>query len=82
MINVKIYSKPAGSCPYCEKAKKFFTGRNISYQEVIVGIEIAEDDFRKITGMTTKPAIYINGKLIGGYTELVNYVVENPEIFE
>lgn len=80
-MNVKIYSKPAGQCPYCEKAKKFFTSKNIAYQEVIVGIDIAEDAFRVLTGMSTKPAIYIDGKLIGGYTDLVDYAVENEGLF-
>jgi glutaredoxin len=81
-MNVKIYSKIAGQCPYCEKAKKFFTSKGITYQEVIVGIDIAEDAFRALTGMTTKPAIYINGNLIGGYTDLIDYAVEHQDMFE
>ena len=78
-MHAKIYTKE--NCPYCVKAKQFFKGKNIPVTEVHVGVDIARDDYFTLTGMKTVPAIYVENKLIGGYSELVEYVVDNPNVF-
>lgn len=78
-MNVKIYSRE--SCPYCVKAKDFFKKRNISFQEYTVGTDITSEEYNELTSMKTVPAIFIDEKLIGGYTNLIDYVVDNPEMF-
>lgn len=78
-MNVKIYSRE--SCPYCVKAKDFFKKRNISFQEFTVGTDITSEEYNELTSMKTVPAIFIDEKLIGGYTNLIDYVVDNPEMF-
>ncbi len=70
-MKIKIYSKD--NCPYCDKAKKFFKQMNMQFMEINVGRDIQRDTYYEITGMKTLPAIYVDNKLIGGYTELVEY---------
>ena len=58
-------------CGYCERAKALLRQRGLSYEE----IRIDDDpDFRaklkEKTGGWTVPQIVIDGKPIGGYTEL------------
>lgn len=68
--DVVIYSAP--SCGYCDKAKKLFDEKNISYK--IVDVQWKKDlidDMEKKTGKRSVPQILINGEHIGGYSSLV-----------
>ncbi len=73
-MEIKIYT--LSYCPYCAAAKDFFDSRGINYVEYeIDGNE--EEEFRRlkkeynIKGEVTAPQIIINGKRIGGYTDLI-----------
>ena len=73
-MNIEIYT--LDYCPFCKKAKVFFDERNIPYIEYkLDGDE--EEEFRKlqkkfdIKGEVTVPQIIINGKRIGGYSDLM-----------
>ena len=73
-MNIEIYT--LDYCPFCKKAKAFFDERNIPYIEYeLDGDE--EEEFRKlqkkfdIKGEVTVPQIIINGKRIGGYSDLM-----------
>ena len=64
-------------CPYCMKAKIFFEEHGIEYKEI--SCEDDEDNFRiKLTKeynlpeLATFPQIIINGKNIGGYSDLID----------
>lgn len=66
---VLIYSKVP--CPYCVSAKNFLNGRDIAFDEI--DLTDQPDEMNKIktqTGWRTFPIILINGKLVGGYTDL------------
>lgn len=66
---VVIYSKDP--CPYCVRAKAFLDGKGITYEEI--DLTDKPDEIQAIkekTGWRTVPIIMINGKLIGGYTDL------------
>jgi glutaredoxin 3 len=58
-------------CGYCVRAKALFDARGLAYDEVDLG-----DDPRfrarlnELTGGWTVPQIVIDGRSIGGYTEL------------
>lgn len=78
-MQVTIYSKP--NCSYCEKAKNFFKNKKIGFHEVRVGDHITTSAYTAQTGMTSVPAIYLDDQLIGGYDDLVDYVVDNPDKF-
>ena len=70
MNRVKIYS--TGTCPICVKTKAFLTKRGIDYEEVRIDLDSAAmQEFSVVTnGARTVPQILIEGKCIGGFTEL------------
>ena len=59
-------------CPYCLRAKDLLKRRGVAYEE----IHLAEDDdaaweaLQKKSKMMTAPQIFVDDKLIGGYTDL------------
>lgn len=58
-------------CPYCEYAKRFFQERGIAYEAI--DLTDKPDEMMKIkqeTGWRTVPIILINGKLVGGYSDM------------
>ena len=71
MAEVLIYRTTY--CPYCDMAKRFFRDLGVPFEE----IDVTNDhDMRmKLVEMTggrrTVPQIFIDGKSIGGYTDLV-----------
>ena len=70
MNKVKVYS--TGTCPICVKTKAFLTKRGIDYDEVRIDLDrAAMQEFSAVTnGARTVPQILIDGKCIGGFTEL------------
>ena len=69
MAKVVMYSKVP--CPYCVSAKNFLNGKNIPFEEIdLTGKPDEIDRIKQETGWRTVPIILINGKLIGGYTDL------------
>lgn len=74
-MQIKIYTK--AHCSYCYAAKNLLTKRGLAYEETALsGDFTAEKEMRDLTGGTTVPQILINGKPIGGYTELVELDIE------
>jgi glutaredoxin len=66
-LEVVMYSTQA--CPYCEKARNWFTSRNISWIERdIESSETAREEWKSLGGVGT-PLIMINGKRINGFSE-------------
>ncbi len=70
MNKVKVYS--TGTCPVCVKAKAFLDRRGIGYDEVRIDLDReAMREFSVVTkGARTVPQIVVDGKCIGGFTEL------------
>ena len=54
------------SCPWCQKAKELLKSQKPLF--VPVGPE-HRAELKRLTGKTTVPQIYRNGKLLGGYTD-------------
>ena len=59
-----VIIKTRSDCKYCKDAKDFLTGMEIQYTE----------EFQPEGKV---PQIFVDGKHIGGYDELVNYSVTN-----
>ena len=80
MSETIIYSKP--SCPNCVKAKKLLDDREVPYRAVELGTEIQPQelfDLFEAKGLPqprTAPQIFLDGKYIGGYDQLVTYIEE------
>jgi len=76
MARVKIYS--TGVCPFCHKAKALLKKWNVPYDEIRIDADrSALTEFARVTnGARTVPQILINGKCIGGFTELTELHME------
>ena len=69
MAKVLIYKKDP--CPYCDRAIQFLNNREIPFDMIDLTDKPEEiDRIKAETGWRTVPIILINGKLIGGYTDL------------
>lgn len=69
MAKVVIYSKTY--CPYCDRAKALFKSKNVNFEEIKVDDNPdLYADLKQRTGLMTVPQIFIDEKLIGGYTDL------------
>lgn len=72
MTKVEIYSLPA--CSWCVQAKEYLKSQGISFAEIRIDrdIENGRDTLEKLTGgERSVPQIFIDGKHIGGYDELI-----------
>ena len=71
--NVEIYSK--SNCVFCDKAKNYFTQNNITYEEFNVEIpEVFDVLMKRNPNARTMPQIFIDNTLIGGYTDLIEWL--------
>ncbi len=75
--DIEIYTIP--TCPFCKKAKALLEDNYLEYKEY----DISHDEEKEreelgkkfnISGYVTVPQITINGKYIGGYTNLKEIV--------
>ncbi|MDO5438137.1 MAG: glutaredoxin domain-containing protein [bacterium] len=83
-MDIKIYT--LSYCPYCAAAKNFFDEKNLKYTEYQMdGNE--DEEFSKlardygIKGEVTAPQIIIDGKRIGGYSDLMELASEDKISF-
>ena len=69
MAKIQIYTTTW--CGYCVRAKALLDGKQLEYEEIHLD---DDESFRQrlfdLTGGWTVPQILIDGKVIGGYTEL------------
>ena len=70
MSRVTVYS--TASCPVCVKAKSMLSKWNIEFVETRIDTDNAAlKEFGEVTqGAKTVPQILIDGRLIGGFSEL------------
>lgn len=69
MKEVIVYSK--NMCGYCVQAKNWLKNKNIEYKEINIEEQPEAREFVISEGHRTMPQIYIDGKSMGGYNELV-----------
>lgn len=76
MPRVKIYS--TGTCPICDKTKILLRKWRIAYDEVRIDLDRSKlREFSEVTnGARTVPQLVIDGKHIGGFTELTELHME------
>jgi glutaredoxin 3 len=74
-MQIKMYTR--GSCSFCYAARRLLAKRNLAFEEIsIMGNILAEQEMQDLTGRTSVPQIVIDGKPIGGYTDLVELDME------
>ena len=71
---VEIYT--LDYCPYCQKAKIFLLGHKVNFKEISCDgdeeqkrVELTEK--YHLSSLATFPQIIIDGKNIGGYSDLI-----------
>jgi glutaredoxin 3 len=63
------------NCPYCDQAKALLTQRGIKYEERKIGDGYSREELLEaVPNARTVPQIIINGNMIGGFTELRDYL--------
>lgn len=67
---IKIFTK--SYCGFCYAAKTLLTKRGFAFEEIEVTHDaLKEKEMRDLSGRTTVPQIFMDGKSIGGYQELL-----------
>ena len=67
---VEIYSK--SSCSYCWQAKRLLDSKGVAYKEILITFGGPEREvmISRANGRTTVPQIFIDGRHIGGCSDL------------
>jgi glutaredoxin 3 len=66
---VKIYTRQW--CGYCSAATRFLSQRGVKFEEIdVTGDAATRKWLAETTGQSTVPQIFIDGKPIGGYTDM------------
>ena len=74
---ITIYSKP--NCPFCVKSKALVKGLGLTYEEKMFGTDFnSPEELYEAVGkqVRTMPQVLIDGELIGGYNQLVEYFMK------
>jgi len=70
--SVSVISKPG--CPFCAKAKQMLQEKGITFEEITLGKSISSAGLKALSGESTVPQIFIDGKKIGGSEKLENFL--------
>ena len=71
--NVEIYSK--SNCVFCDKAKNYFKQNDIPYKEYNAEIpEVFDELMTRNPNARTMPQIFVDDALIGGYTDMIEWL--------
>lgn len=58
-------------CPYCDQAKALLTSKGIEFEERKIGDGFTKEDLLEaVPTARTVPQIFLDGELVGGFTEL------------
>ena len=71
-LDVTVFSRDG--CPFCVKAKALLRDSGIEFDELVLNRDFAESTIRAVSGRSTVPQVFVNGKLIGGSEELETYL--------
>ena len=64
-----VWSRDA--CPYCVQAKALLAMKGIEYEEKKIGEGYTKEDLLEaVPNARTVPQIFLDGELVGGFTEL------------
>lgn len=62
-------------CPYCDQAKALLKSKDISFEEKKIGDGYTREELLEaVPTARTVPQIFIDDKLIGGFTELKQFL--------
>lgn len=62
-------------CPFCDQAKALLTQKGIEFEEKKIGEGYSKEDLLEaVPTARTVPQIFLDDKLIGGFTELKQHL--------
>jgi glutaredoxin 3 len=62
-------------CPFCDQAKSLLKMKGIEFEEKKIGYGYTKEQLLEaVPTARTVPQIFINGELIGGFTELKKHL--------
>lgn len=65
-------------CPYCDQAKALLKSKGIQYEERKIGDGYTKEDLLEhVPNARTVPQIFLDGELVGGFTELKTKLTES-----
>jgi glutaredoxin 3 len=65
-------------CPYCDQAKALLTQKGIEFEEKKIGDGYTKEDLLEaVPNARTVPQIFLDGELVGGFTELKAKLTES-----
>jgi glutaredoxin len=65
-------------CPYCDQARALMKSRGIEVEERKIGDGFTREDLLEaVPHARTVPQIFLDGELVGGFTELKQKLTEN-----
>ncbi|HLE00968.1 MAG TPA: glutaredoxin 3 [Bdellovibrionota bacterium] len=69
-LKIEVYTTK--TCPYCVRAKALLKSRGVAFQEIMIdpNDDGQWDALERRSGMQTVPQIFVDGKILGGYTDL------------
>lgn len=74
-MKVIIWSKY--NCSFCENAKSLLNSKDIEFEERKIGDGWTREDLLDVVpNARSVPQIFIDGKLVGGYSELKTFLQE------
>jgi len=76
-LDVTVFSR--NGCPYCVRAKGMLHEAGIEFDELVLNRDFSESTIRAVSGRTSVPQVFINGKYIGGSEELAAYLSDVNE---
>lgn len=70
--DVTVFSRDG--CPHCVRAKGLLNDAGIEIDELVLNRDYTESTIRAVSGASTVPQVFVNGKLIGGADELESWL--------
>jgi glutathione-dependent peroxiredoxin len=70
--SITLFSKPG--CPFCARAKQMLLDKGMRYEEVVLGQDATSITLKAVSGRSTVPQVFIDGRHIGGSDELAEYL--------
>jgi len=65
-------------CPYCDQAKALLTSKGIVFEEKKIGDGYTKEELLEaVPAARSVPQIFLDGKLVGGFTELRQKLTES-----
>ena len=81
-MTITVYSK--NNCTFCTKEKALLKGLGLEYEEKSLEKDFDSDPVKMIEDIgkqvRTMPQIKIDGKLIGGYNQLVEHFEDKKQV--